>query len=136
MIEEIEILQHDKSCDFGCHSGEEAWLLLGVVAYHHQMVVQLREDRLNSLSVPFVSPQRRSPALLVQPIRNFKDDVCRGKQVLLHGRTQISFVPKYHTVMIFPLKILQVMDIMHVSFGHIVGMYDTRLPQRAWSLEP
>ena len=83
MIEKIEILQHRESCDFGCHSGEKAWWLLGIVAYHHQMVVQLGEYRLNSLSVPLVSPQGRPPVLLVQPVRNFKCDVCRGKQALV-----------------------------------------------------
>ncbi len=123
MIEKIEILQHRESCDFGCHSSEKARWLLGIVAYHHQVVVQLGEDRLNSLSVPLVSPQRRPPVLLVQPVRNFKGDVCRGKQVLLYWSTQISFVAKYHTVMIFPLNILQVMEVMYVGCGHVIGMY-------------
>ena len=134
MIEKIEILQHSESCDFGCHSSEKARWLLGIVAYHHQVVVQLGEDRLNSLSVPLVSPQRRPPVLLVQPVGNFKCDVCRGKQVLLYGSTQISFVAKYHTVMIFPLDVLQVMEVMHVGCCHIIGMYDTRRATKGMEL--
>lgn len=55
MIEKIEILQHRESCNFGCHPCEEAWWLLGIVAYHHQMVVELGEYRLNSLSELLVS---------------------------------------------------------------------------------
>ena len=134
MIEKIEILQHRESCDFGCHSSEKARWLLGIVAYHHQVVVQLGEDRLNSLSVPLVSPQRRPPVLLVQPVRNFKGDVCRGKQVLLYWSTQISFVAKYHTVMIFPLNILQVMEVMYVGCGHVIGMYDPRRATKGMEL--
>ena len=41
MIELIEILSHRENCDFGYHSCEEALWLLGIVAYHHQMVVEL-----------------------------------------------------------------------------------------------
>src|SRR3712207_1581620 len=125
MIDKIEILQHGESSDFGSHSGKKALWLLGIVAYHHQMVVQLGKNRLNSLPVPLVSPQRRPPVLLVQPVRDFKGDVCRGKQVLLHGSTQISLVPKDHTVMIFPLYVLQVVEVMHIGCGHVIGMYDT-----------
>lgn len=57
MIEKLEILQYGESCYFGIYSGEEALWLLGIVTYHHQMVVELGEDRLNSLPVPLVSPQ-------------------------------------------------------------------------------
>ena len=126
MIEKIEILQHRESCDFGCHSCEEARWLLGIVAYHHQMVVQLREDRLNSLSVLLVSPQRRSPVLLIQPIWYFKGDVSRCEQVLLYRSTQIPLVAKYHTVMVFPLNVLQVVEVMYIGCSHVIGVYNSR----------
>lgn len=124
MIEKIEILQHRESCDLCCHSCEEARWLLGIVAYHHQMVVQLREYRLNSLSVLLVSPQRRSPVLLVQPIWYFKGDVSRREQVLLYWSTQISFVAKYHAIMIFPLNVLQVVEVVYIGCGHVIGVYN------------
>ena len=126
MIEKIEILQHGESCDFGSHSCEEAWWLLGIVAYHHQMVVQLGEDRFNSLSVLPVSPQGWSPALLVQPVWDFKRDVGRGEQVLLYGCTQISLVAKYHAVMVFPPDVLQVVEVVYVGCRYVIGMYDAR----------
>lgn len=90
------------------------------------MVIELGEYRLNSLPVPFVRPQRRSPVLLVQPVRDLKGDVCRCKQVLMHGSAQIPLVPKYHTVMVFPLNVFQVVDVMHVCCGHVIGMYAPR----------
>lgn len=134
MIEKIEILQHREGCDFGCHSCEEAWCLLCIVAYHHQMVVQLGEDRLNSLSVPFVNPQRRSPVLLVQPIWYFKGDVSRREQVLLYGSTQIPLVAEYHTVMILPLNVLQVVEVMYIGCGHIIGVYNARCTAKGMEL--
>lgn len=75
MIEMIEIQYHCENCDCGRHSSEEILCLQGIVAYHHQMVIQLGENRHDSLSVPLVSSQRRSPALLVQSVRSFKYDV-------------------------------------------------------------
>ena len=50
MIEKIEILQHSKGSHFGSHPCEEPWRLLCIVAYHHEMVIQLGEYGLNSLS--------------------------------------------------------------------------------------
>lgn len=87
----------------------------GIDVYHYQMVVELGEYRLNYLSV-----------LLVQPIWNFKCYVVQGNQVLLYGSTQESFVTKYHTVMVFPQNILQVVEVIHIGCCHIIGMYDTR----------
>ncbi len=40
MIEKIEILQHSKDRHFGSHPCEESRLLLCIVAYHHEMVIQ------------------------------------------------------------------------------------------------
>ena len=134
MIENIEILQHRESCDFGCHPCEEAWWLLGIVAYHHQMVVQLREDRLNSLPVLLVSLQGWSPVLLVQPIWYFKGDVGRCEQFLLYRSTQIPLVAKYHTVMIFPLNVLQVVEVMYICCGHVIGVYNARCTAKGMEL--
>ena len=39
----------------GFHSGEETAWFLRIVAYHHEMIIQLRKDGLNSLSEAFVS---------------------------------------------------------------------------------
>jgi len=45
MIEKIDILQHSEGSHLGFHSGEEAASLLGIVAYHHEVVIQLRKSR-------------------------------------------------------------------------------------------
>ena len=50
MIDMIEILQHRECCDLRRHSCEETPRLLRIVAYHHELVIQLREYSLNSLS--------------------------------------------------------------------------------------
>ena len=81
------------------------------------------DNKLRSpLSVPLVSLQRRPTVLLVNPL---KGDVFRGEQVLLHGSTQVSLVTKYHAVMIFPLNVLEIVDVMHIGCGQIIGTYDT-----------
>ena len=90
MIDKIEILQHGESRDFGCHPCEESTGLLRIVAYRHELVTQLGKDRFNSLSEAPVCPRRRSPVLLVQPIRHFKGNVRRPKEVQLHRHTEIS----------------------------------------------
>ena len=123
MIEKIEILQHRESCNFCCHPCKEALWLLCIVAYHHQVVVQLREHRFYSLSEFLVNPCWWSPVLLVQPVWHFKYDVGRGEQVMLNGSAQIPLVAKYHAVMIFPLHIFQIMEVMHIGGSHIIGVY-------------
>ena len=45
MIDKIEILQHSECRHLGFHSGEETAWLLRIVAYHHEMVIQLRKKR-------------------------------------------------------------------------------------------
>ena len=105
MIEKIEILQHGEGRYLGSHPGEEVRRLLGIVAFHHEVVIQLRKDSLNSLSESFVGPSWLCPVLLVQPIRHIKGNVCRLKQVQLYGSTQVALVPEDRTVMVFPLHI-------------------------------
>ena len=93
MIEKIEILQHGECRNLGSHPREEARSLLGIIAYHHEMVIQLRKDSLNSLSEAFLGPRWRCPVLLVQPIRHIKSNVGGLKQVHLHGSTQVASIP-------------------------------------------
>ena len=124
MIEKIEILQHGECRYFGSHPREEAQRLLGIVAYHHEVVIQLRKDSLNSLSKAFIGPSGRCPVLLVQPIRHIKGNVCRLKQVQLYGSIQVALVPKNRTVMVFPLQILEILQVMHIGCSHVVGVCD------------
>lgn len=72
MIKKIEILQHSKSSNLGRNSCEKAIRLLCIVSYHHKMVAQLREDRLNSLSETLICPRRWSPIFLVQIYRELQ----------------------------------------------------------------
>lgn len=58
MIEKIEILQHGECRYLGSHPREDARRLLGIIAYHHEMVIQLRKDSLNSLSEAFFRSKR------------------------------------------------------------------------------
>lgn len=64
MIEKIEILRHREYGNFGGHPCEKTSRLLHIVAYHHELVVKLRKERLDSLSEMFVGPFRRIPVLL------------------------------------------------------------------------
>ena len=125
MIEKVEILQHGECRYLGRHPREEARRLLGIIAYHHEMVIQLRKDSLNSLSEAFVGPCGRCPVLLVQPIWYIKDNVGSLKQVHLYGSTQVAFVPEDRTVVVLPLHILEILQVMHIGCSHVVGVYDS-----------
>lgn len=125
MINEIDILHEGHSCYFASHSGEKSAGLLCVIAYHHKTIVELGENGLNALSELFVCPCRRSPVLLIQTIRNFQSNVGDVKKILLHLGAEIAFVTKHHAVMIFPLYILEVMEVVDTCSCHVVGMYNT-----------
>ena len=84
MIEKIEILQHGEGCNHGSHPREEARGFLCIVAYHHEVVIQLRKDSLNSLSETLVGPRRWRPVFLVQPVRDIKGNVGSLKQDQLY----------------------------------------------------
>ena len=122
MIEKIEILQHGESRYLSSHSSEETSRFLCIIAYHHELVIELRKDRLNSLSKTLVGPCGRCPILLVQPVRDIEGDVGCLKQVQLHRRTQIPLVPKYRAVVVLPLHILEILQVMHIGCCHIIGM--------------
>lgn len=72
MLEKIEIRQHGEGHDLCSHPSEESFWFLCIIAYHHEMVIQLRKNFLNSLSETFVDPSRQCAVLLVQPIRHIK----------------------------------------------------------------
>lgn len=124
MIDMIEILQHCECCDLRRHSCEEAPRLLRIVAYHHELVIQLREYSLNPLSETLIRPRRRPPILLVQPIRHLKRNVRRLKEVQLHRSTKISLVSKDHAVVVFPLHIFQIVQVVDIGSSHIIRVYN------------
>ena len=122
MIDKIDILHESHSGDFASHAGEKSARLFCVIPYHHKTVVELGEHRFNPFSELFVSPCRRSPVFLIQPIRHFKNDVCDIKKVLPHLSAEIAFVAEHHAVMIFPLYILEIMEVVDACRRHVVGM--------------
>ena len=124
MIDMIEILQHSECSNLCCHSCEEAPRLLRIVAYHHELVIQLREYSLNSLSETLIRPRRRPPILLVQPIRHLKRNVRCLKEVQLHRSAKISLVSKDHAVMVFPLHIFQIVQVVDIGRSHIIRVYN------------
>ena len=86
MIEKIEILQHGEGRYLVRHLREEARRFLGIVAYHHEMVIQLRKYCLNSLPKTFLGPGGRCQVLLVQPVRHIQGDVCSIKHAEQLGK--------------------------------------------------
>ena len=48
MIDLIDILQDCKSRHFGRDAGEESLWLLCVIAYHHELIIELREESFDS----------------------------------------------------------------------------------------
>ena len=134
MIEKIEILQHCEGCHLGFHSGKETAWLLGIVAYHHEVVIQLRKDGLDSLPEAFVGPCRWSPVLLVQPIWDIKGNVSGFKQIQLNWSTQVTLVSQDHTVAVLPLYIFEILQIMYIGSGH--GKAARVCPPRASDDDP
>ena len=128
MIDVIDILQHRKRGHLGGGSCEQPERLLGIVAYHHELVVELGEERFDALAEPPVSPCRRSPVLLVEPVGNLEGDVGCFEEIQLYRGAQIAFVSKHHAVVVFPFHILEIMDVMNVGSRHVEGMYHAAYP--------
>lgn len=84
MIHKVDILQNRESRDFSRDAGKKALWLLCVIAYHHELIIELRKERLDSFAELFVRPYRRTPVLLIETIRNFKGDMRHIEQVLLN----------------------------------------------------
>jgi len=118
MINEIDILHESHCCDFACHSGEKSASLLCIVSYHQEIVVKLGEYCFDAFPEFLVSPQKWTPVFLIQPIWDFKSYVCSLKEILLNLSTQITFVTEEHAVTVFPLHILQIMQVMNTCRCH------------------
>ncbi len=102
--------------------------MLCIVSYHHEIVVELGEYCFYTLAESLVCPGWRTPVFLIQPIRDFKSYISCLKEVFLNLGTEITFVSKHHTVMIFPTHIIEVMDVMYACRSHVIGMYHTSYP--------
>lgn len=122
MINEIDILHEGHCCYFACHPGEKPACLLCIVSYHHEVVIKLREYGFIPFPIFFVCPRWRTPFFQVQPIRNFKSNVCRVKEILLNFGTQIPLITELHTVMIFPLYIFKIMQVVDTCRSHVKGV--------------
>lgn len=105
MMEGFEILHHRESGNLGCHSCKETVRVLCIVIDHHEMVVQLGENRLYSSSEAFVRTGWLPPVFLVQSIGHFKCYICSLEKVLLYRSTEISLISKNRTAIIFPFHV-------------------------------
>lgn len=128
MIDEVHILKHCKSCYFGCCPGKKPGWLLCVISNHHELVIELRKEGLDSFSEFFVSPCWRSPILLIQSIGHFQCDVCHIEKVLLYLSTEVAFVPKHHTIVVFPSHIVKVVEVVNAGCSYIIRMDDPTYP--------
>lgn len=133
MINEVNILHEGHSGDLTSHSGKKSAGLLCVVSYHHEIVVELGEYSLYTLTEAFISPRRRSSVLLVQPIWDFQRDIGYVKEIQLHLGTEIAFVSEHHAVVIFPTDIFEEMEVMDACRSHVIGMDNS--PYSADSVE-
>ena len=125
MIREIDILQYSKSSDFCGNSGKESCWLLCIISYHHELVIELRKESLNSFTEPLIGPCRWSPVFLIETVWNLKCYVYGIKKILLYLCIEISLVAKNHAVMVLPLDILEIMNVMNIGRCHVIGMDDS-----------
>lgn len=98
MIEKIEIMQHDESCNHGSHPCEETRRLFGIAiavqtsydraAYHHEMVIVLRKDGLDSFSGTFIGSCR----WYIVPIHLIEGNVGSFKIIQLYESTPVVLV--------------------------------------------
>ena len=126
MINEIDILHERHCCYFACYAGEKTAGLFCIVSYHHKIVVELGKYRFDTFTESLVCPCRRMPVFLIQPIWNFKSDICCLKEILLNLSTEIAFVSKHHAIMIFPAYVLEKMKVMNTCGSHVKGMDNTK----------
>jgi len=128
MIDEVHILKHRKSSNFGGCPGKKSGWLLCVISDHHKLVVELGKEGFDSFSEFLVSPCRLSPIFLIQTIGYFQSYVYHIEKVLLYLRTEVALVSKYHAIVVFPSHILEVMDVVNVGGSHIIRMYYATYP--------
>ena len=126
MINEIDILHERHCCYFACYAGEKTAGLFCIVSYHHKIVVELGKYRFDTFTESLVCPCRRMPVFLIQPIWNFKSDICCLKEILLNLSTEIALVSKHHAIMIFPAYVLEKMKVMNTCGSHVKGMDNTK----------
>ncbi len=136
MIDVIDILQNSKSRDFGRNAGKEAYWLLCVIAYHQKLVIELGEECLNPFSKFPVSPNRRPPVLLVEPIGDFQRDMCHLKQILLNVGAKITLVAKHQAITILPLDLLKILEVMNVGRSHVIAVDDSAYSADCMELIP
>ncbi len=115
---------------FCSNPGEKPGSFLRVVP-HHELTDELGEESLNPFPELFVSPSRRSPILLIQPIWNFQSDIGDIEEILLYLSIETVFVTKYHAVVIFPLHVLEIMKIMNICNGHVTRTDDAAYSKTA-----
>ncbi len=57
MIDVIDILQDGKCRDFSRNAGDETIRLFGIIAYHQKLVIELKEESVDSFSESLVCPR-------------------------------------------------------------------------------
>ena len=102
--------------------------LLGVVAYDHELVVEMGKERLDALAELLVSPSRWSPVFLIEPVGHIKGDVGCFEEIQLYRSTQVAFVSEHHAIVVFPLYVLEIMQVMDVGGSHVEGVYHAAYP--------
>lgn len=128
MIYEVYILRNRESRDFSRRAGKYSACFLGVVSYHHELVIELRKYCFDSFPELFVCPSWRSPIFLIQPIRYLKGDISPREKILLDFSIEIPLVSKKHTIGVIPPYVLKKVDVMDICRCHVVGMYYASYP--------
>ncbi len=136
MINEIDILHKGHCGDFACHANEKAAGLFCVVSSHHKIIVELGEYRFNSFTESLVSPCRRTPVSLIEPIWDFKRDIGRFKEILLNLSTEITLISMHGAVMVFPAHIVKRTEIMDACQCPVIRMYDSAYPTDSMEFIP
>ena len=126
MIDEIDILQYCKSCDFSRNAGKEAHWLFCIITYHHELIIELGEKSFDSFSEFTVCPDRRTPILLIEPIRHFQRNMCDIKEVLLNICAEVTFIAKHQAIAVLPFDILEIMYIRHVGCSRVITVNYSR----------
>ena len=64
------------------------------------------------------------PVLLVQPVRDIKGDVGTLKQAQLEEYSN-NLVSLNRAVAVLPLHILQILQVVHIGYSHVIEVYDS-----------
>lgn len=115
-------MRNSKGTHFTDDSCEESYIFFCVVAHDIELIGELREISLNSLSEPPKRFVERFPILLITAIWHLQLYMRAFKKVKLHVSTDVTAITNDCAVAKVLLNIINVFDIVNACLSEVIGV--------------